>query len=305
MYLTIFYNMVKNYPEVASITVNYYFILVSLISNNTLTTIKSEQNPNFFMGNNSGYIPNFYYMLIFCDTLLRCVTPGMKLTSTYSPYFLNRKKNLEYENIPDWSYYPSLPQNWDKILTTEFYVHFMLYHNYSKWKEITCHLCYCDEEVSVKIMKLVCEFIKSKTFMPMVEKVFNNALYVFDLKDNLEHIRVDALFELNDKINQEPVELEQHKILCQYLEDEKENSIKFVLLMLYCFGKAIENYDVIAQYFDNNKNKLGWIGTFIFKIKNDQITKDKFIKECGYILNQHPDLLQVIQDNLIKRFIQK
>ena len=305
LFLTIFYNMVKNYPEVASITVNYYFILVSLISNNTLTTIKSEQNPNFFMGNNSGYIPNFYYMLIFCDTLLRCVTPGMKLTSTYSPYFLNRKKNLEYENIPDWSYYPSLPQNWDKILTTEFYVHFMLYHNYSKWKEITCHLCYCDEEVSVKIMKLVCEFIKSKTFMPMVEKVFNNALYVFDLKDNLEHIRVDALFELNDKINQEPVELEQHKILCQYLEDEKENSIKFVLLMLYCFGKAIENYDVIAQYFDNNKNKLGWIGTFIFKIKNDQITKDKFIKECGYILNQHPDLLQVIQDNLIKRFIQK
>ena len=138
--------------------------------------------------------------------------------------------------------------------------------------------------------------------MPIVERVFNNALDVFNLKDNLEHIRVDALFELNDKINQEPVELEQHKILFQYLDDEKENSIKFVLLMLYCFGKAIENYEVIAQYFDNNKSKLGWIGTFIFKIKNDQITKDKFIKECGYILNQHPDLLQVIQDNLINHF---
>ena len=305
LFLTIFYNMVKNYPEVASITINYYFVLVSLISNNTLTTIKSEQNPNFFMGNTSGYIPNFYYMLIFCDTLLRCVTPGMKQTNTYSPYFLNRKKNCEYENIPDWSYYPSLPQNWDKIITTEFYNNFMLYHNYAKSKEITCHLCYCDEDVSVKIMKLVCEFIKSKTFMPIVERVFNNALDVFNLKDNLEHIRVDALFELNDKINQEPVELEQHKILFQYLDDEKENSIKFVLLMLYCFGKAIENYEVIAQYFDNNKSKLGWIGTFIFKIKNDQITKDKFIKECGYILNQHPDLLQVIQDNLIKRFIQQ
>ena len=305
LFLTIFYNMVKNYPEVASITINYYFILVSLISNNTLLTIKSEQNPNFFMGNNSGYIPNFYYMLIFCDTLLRCVTPGMKTANRYSPYFLNRKINFGDENIPDWSHLPSLPQNWDKILTTEFYINYMLYHNYAKSKEITCHLCYCDEEVSVKIMKLVCGFIKSKTFMPIIEKAFNNILCVFDLKDNLELIRVDALFELNDKINQEPVDLEQHKILFEYLEDEKENSIKFVLLMLYSFGKAIENYDVIAQYFDKNKSKLGWIGTFIFKIKNDQITKEKFIKESGYILNQHPDLLQVIQDNLIKRFIQQ
>ena len=78
--------------------------------------------------------------------------------------------------------------------------------------------------------------------------------------------------------------------------------MKFILIMLYNIGKAIEKYDVISKYFEKNKNKLTWIAKFIFMIKNDQNTKDKFIKDSGYILNQHPDLLQVIQESIIQRY---
>ena len=302
LYLTIFYHMVQNYPEVASITINYFFVLVSLISNNTLSNIKSEINPNYSMGNNSGYMPNVYYLLIFSDTLLKCASPGMIKTNTFSPYFTNIK--IE-KGIVNWSKYPTLPKNWEKILTFEFYINYLLNYNYARPKELTCHLCYCDEQVSVQILNLVCQFMKTKTFMPLIEKVFNNSLSVFDLKDNLELIRVDALFELKDKINEEPIDTEQNKILFEYLEGEKDNSLKDTLLMLYCIGKAIEKYEVIGQYFDKNKNKLEWIGTFINKIKTDPATKERYIKESGYILNQHPDLLEVIQNNLIKRFIKE
>ena len=303
LYLITFYNFVRSYPETASITVNYFFPLVSLISNNILETIKSESNPNYLMGNNKGYQVNYNYILIFCDTILRCVTPGMKNTNTFSPYFSNRKQRASDSSFINWSQYPCLPKNWEKILSIEFYVNFMLFHNYAKSKEIICHLCYCDEENSVKILKLVNAFTKTKSFFPFIEKVFNNALYVFDLRDNLELIRADALFELEDKNYLNTIELERNKNLFEHLEEEKDNSMKFVLTMLYSIGKAIEKYDdILGKYFENNKSKLKWIGMFIFMIKNDQITKEKYMKDSGYILNQHPDLLQIIQEQIIKRF---
>ena len=304
LYLYIFYYLVQNCPESALIIVNYFFSLISLITNNTLSTIKSEINPNYLMGNNNNYQVNYYYILIFCDTILRCVTPGMKNSSSYSPYFLNSKQNSTNEiNYYDLLKYPCLPNNWEKILSIEFYVNCILFNPYSKSKEITCHLSYCDEQTSFKILKLVCEFSKTKTFFPFIEKVFNNVLCVFDLKDNLDLIRADALFELDDKNYEEPIDVEeQHKTLFNYFEEQKEDNMKFILIMLYNIGKAIEKYDVISKYFEKNKNKLEWIAKFIFMIKNDQNTKDKFIKDSGYILNQHPDLLQVIQESIIQRY---
>ena len=123
------------------------------------------------------------------------------------------------------------------------------------------------------------------------------------MKDNLDLIRADALFELDDKNYEEPIDVEeQHKTLFNYFEEQKEDNMKFILIMLYNIGKAIEKYDVISKYFEKNKNKLEWIAKFIFMIKNDQNTKDKFIKDSGYILNQHPDLLQVIQESIIQRY---
>jgi hypothetical protein len=300
LYLSIFYHILFLAPEAASITINSFFTLVSLISNNTLSNIKSEINPNYYMGGNAGYLPNFYYILIFSETILNSVTPGMIKSNSYSPYYLGCRYGLSEANL---SKHPLLPKNWEKILTTEFYINFMMNYNVDKIKDITSHLCYYDEQVSVQILSLVCQFMKTRSFTPLIEKVFNFSLCVFDLKDNLNLVRVDALFELNDKINEEPVDTEHQKILFEYLEKESETSLKDVLVILYSIGKAIEKYDVIGQYFDKNKNKLGWIATFISKIKNDPATKERFVKESGYILNQHPDLLEVIQKNLIKRFI--
>ena len=125
------------------------------------------------MGNNNAYQANYYYILIFCDTILRCVTPGMKNSSSYSPYFLNKKHNSSNEIYnKDWLQYPCLPNNWEKILSIEFYVHFILFNSYSKSKEITCHLSYYDEQTSVKILKLVCEFSKTKTFLPFIDQLY-------------------------------------------------------------------------------------------------------------------------------------
>ena len=305
LFLIIFHYMVKSYPETACILVNYFFTLISLITNNKLNSIKSESNPNYFMGGNATYQTNINYMSIFSDTILRCVTPGMKNSGQFSPYFSYKKRNTSEESyFTNWLEYPQLPKNWEKILSMEFYIHYILEHPYSRSKEITGHLSFNDEKVSIQILKLICEFTKTTSFVPLIEKVFNNVLCVFDLKDNLEIIRADALFELNDNnINEEPIDMEFHKNLFDYLEQEKNNSMKKVLLILYNIGKAIENYEIVAHYFENYKSKLAWIGTFIFNIKNDQNTKDRFVNNCGYILNQHPDLLKVIQENLINRYI--
>ena len=109
LYLIIFYHLVQNYPESALIVVNYFFPLVPLITNNTLSSIKSEINPNYSMGNNKAYQTNYYYILIFCDTILRCITPGTKTSSTNSAYFLNKKQNSSNEiYYKDWPLYPSL-----------------------------------------------------------------------------------------------------------------------------------------------------------------------------------------------------
>ena len=302
LYLIRFYDILKNFPETAAITINYFFTLVSLVTNNTLQSIKSESNPNFLMGNNTNYQTNNNYICILSDTILRCVTPGMKNSSQYSPYFSNRKKNSD----PDFylmtnSPYPTLPKNWEKILTNEFYIHFILFHPYSKSKEITCHLCFCDETVSVIIMTLVCEFLKSRTFLPMIEKVFNNVIGVFDLNDNLNIIRVEALFELGDKNSDDVDELER-KTLFEYYNENKEKIMQNVLLMLYNIAKAIENYEIIEQYFANHKNKIEWIGGYINKIKNDLAMKNNFEKSCKYIMNIHPDLMKKINENFIKKY---
>jgi hypothetical protein len=197
--------------------------------------------------------------------------------------------------------YPTLPKNWEKILTNEFYIHFILFHPYSKSKEITCHLCFCDETVSVIIMKLVCEFLKSRTFLPMIEKVFNNVIGVFDLNDNLNIIRVEALFELGDKNSDDVDELER-KTLFEYYNENKEKIMQNVLLMLYNIAKAIENYEIIEQYFANHKNKIEWIGGYINKIKSDLAMKNNFEKSCKYIMNIHPDLMKKINENFIKKY---
>ena len=308
LYLIIFYNFVKGYPETSSICVKYLMpTIVSLITNNILSNIKSEINPKYLMGNNTSYTVNNNYMLIFSDIILRCVTPGMENTKTFSPYFTGRRNLSEEHNSSyiDFSKYPHLPDNWEKMLSIEFFINFVLFHSFSKSKEIICHLCYGDESTSNKILSLLNQFIKQKNvFIPFIEKVFNNAINVFELKDALEFTRLDTLFQLNDENNidnKEPCDIEDSNLFDYYYE-EREKHINLVLCMLYNFAKAIEKYSIISQYFEKNKSKIIWINYFLMELKTDPKMKEDFSKNNAMIMNQHPDLLQVIQKSIIKRF---
>ena len=307
LYLIIFYNFVKGYPEISSICVKYLPTIISLITNNTLSNLKSETNPNYIMGNSTNYTVNNNYMLIFSDIILRCATPGMENTKTFSPYFTGRR-NLSGESNSsyiDFSKYPHLPNNWEKMLSIEFFLTFVLFHSSSKSKEIICHLCYGDENTSNKILSLVNQFIKQKNvFIPFIEKVFNNAINVFELKDALEFTRLDTLFQLNDENNidnKEPCDIEENNLFDYYYE-EREKHINLVICMIYNIAKAIEKYAIISQYFEKNKSKLIWINYFLIELKSDPKMKEDFSKTNAFLLNQHPDLLKVIQESIIKRF---
>ena len=100
------------------------------------------------MGGNATYQTNINYMSIFSDTILRCVTPGMKNSGQFSPYFSYKKRNTTEESyFTNWLEYPQLPKNWEKILSIEFYIHYILEHPYSRSKEITGHLSFNDEKL--------------------------------------------------------------------------------------------------------------------------------------------------------------
>ena len=154
-------------------------------------------------------------------------------------------------------------------------------------------------------MSLVNVFIRSKNpLLPFIEKVFNNALSVFELKDALEFIRVDTLFQLNDEKNsenKEPIDTEEYTLF-EYYYEIREEHILLVLNMLYNVGKALEKYEIIRQYFVKYKNKIEWIKYFLVELKSDPKMKEDFIKNNGFIMNLHPDLMQVIQESIIKRF---
>ena len=143
--------------------------------------------------------------------------------------------------------------------------------------------------------------------MPFIEKVFNNTLSVFELNDALQFSRLDTLFQLNNNkntLNKEPFDIEDNKSLplFEYLYEERENHINLVLYILYNIGKAIEKYDIVGQYFEKNKNKIEWIKYFLIELRNDQKMRNNFLKNNNFIIAQHPDLMHVIQENIVRRF---
>jgi len=301
LYLYIFYYLVKSYPEASLICVNYLYTIISLITNNCLPDIKSKENPNYLMGNSNTYNVNNYFIMIFNDIILNCVTPGMKNSNKYSPFFNNRKHQSENDNYIDFSKYPQLPKDWEKMLSTQFFINCVLLNTFSKSREIICHLCFCDENTSVKILSLVNRFMREVNYYQYVERVFNNALSVFELKDALEFIRVKYLFQLGDESNNSNDindDIEQNALFDFYYK-ERENSTLFVLGMIFNIANAIEKYGTIFKYFEKYKNKLGWVPYFIMEVQSNERMKDNIMK--SNILNEHPDIIQVINEKIVKK----
>lgn len=301
LYLMIFYYLVKSYPEASMICVNHFYTLISLITNNTLPDIKSKVNPNYLMGSSNTFLVNEHYIMIFNDIVLNCVTPGMKNSSKYSPSFNNRKQKSHSDNYIDFSKYPQLPKDWEKMLSTQFFINHILLNTFSKSREVICHLCFCDENISVKILSLVNQFMREVNYLQYVERVFNNALAVFELKDALEFIRVKSLFQLTDESsnsNEINDDIEQNTLFDFYYK-ERETSTVFVLCMIFNIAKAIEKYGAIYAYFEKNKNKIEWVPYFLIEMKSKDKMKDNIMK--SNILNERHDLIQVINEQMIKK----
>jgi hypothetical protein len=140
--------------------------------------------------------------------------------------------------------------------------------------------------------------------LPFLEEVFNNAISVFNLNDALGFIRVETLFQLNfdeNNSNKEPIDNEQIGLLDYYCE-ERETNINLILYMLYNIAKAIERYGIVQQHFEKYKNKIEWVKYFLIELKSDPNMKESFLQNNTFILKEHPDLMQVIQESLIKKF---
>ena len=74
-----------------------------------------------------------------------------------------------------------------------------------------------------------------------------------------------------------------------------------MVYILYNIGKSIEKYDIVYKYFVKNKNKIEWIKYFLNELKNNLKMRTEFLKNNNFIMTQHPDLIHVIQESLIKK----
>jgi hypothetical protein len=255
------------------------------------------------MGQAEGQNVNDYYLLIFCEIILKCVTPGMLKAKDYSPYFSNQKINQENDSEINFDIcnYPKLPDNWTILLSTQFFLINVLLNYNSMPKEIICHLCYCDDNVSIKILTLLNEYLRFKNVMIQVkEKIFKNALNVFELKDNLQIIRAETLFQLNFSVKDDDLE---QKGLFEFFFEERENSIALVLDILYAISESFDKYETIYNYFEKNKIKIKWIKEYIKQIKTDEKLKDKFNRNCSFVLAVHKDLLDKIEESFCNKLL--
>ena len=115
-------------------------------------------------------------------------------------------------------------------------------------------------------------------------------------KNGLETLydKISEMFNL-DEIN---YDIEQNALFDFYYK-ERENSTVFVLSMIFNIAKAIEKYGIIFSYFEKNKNKIVWVPYFIMEVQSDVKMKDNIMK--SNILNEHPDIIQVINEKMVKK----
>ena len=306
LYLELLYYLVKNFNESSKIISQFLFPIISLITNNTIFEFKSIYNSNFYMGNDQNYIPNSKYIMIFSEIVLRCVTPGMLNSNTFSPYFIGKINDENSDNEhPDFSIYPKLPEGWEKMLIPNFCINYLFFHNNCKGKEIICHLCYCDENTSVKILSLVNEYLKHKEFcyIQFYHLIFNVVINVFEIKDNLQFIRRETLFQLNtDKIEIEEIKDNDSSnlTLLDFCYEERFKSFLVVVNLLFLIANIIEKSSLVSDYFKQYKEKIMWVQDFYLEIKKEDNYKTILVNSDSF--KQNPSMMSVIYNNLIKRF---
>ena len=293
LFLDLFNAIIASYPEASIVSSNYLLTLASLITNNSVQMLKSEVNPNFKMGNNNqNYISNFFYTSSFCNTILRCITPGMIMSNKKSPYFISRF-DFNQEN-PDFSSYPKIPENWDKYLEQYFFN--FIFNASDEPVKIIFHTCFFDKKNSCNMMKFINNHLRNQwIYLINIDNIILRACQIFNLNDGLNEMRLQTLFELDlDEINKEP--------LFQLYYRSKDNCPNIVALGIYVFAKIISQYQVVFDYFIKNKNNVEWIKDYYAIILvNIEDKKSYIYKNLEKTLEKYPDLLQVIENEFINK----
>ena len=278
MFLHLFKYCTDNFPEISHVCVNYLVKLISFITNNSLKNFKSEENPNFIMGGNFNYSVNFNYTNIFSNIILSSVTEGMLISKEYSPCFKGDKNN-------NMEFYAKLPDDLNIIYSMEFFINYLYSYNYSD--RVIVHLSYKDENNSVQILSAVNKFLKQKNIrIEQMENILIKLSNVFNIIDGLEMKRMEIFFELNQANDNN---------LFTYLYEERYS--EFVLCIIYNFALILEKYEIVYNYFLENKNKLMWLDNYIQELKIDGFMNDYFSRANS----RHQNILFIIENNLIER----
>ena len=287
MFLHLFKFCVSSFPEITIMLEDLLIPLISFISNNSLNNpiFKSKENPNFYMGGNKGCKVNENYEKIFSEIILNSINNGMYTKKKLSPYFKGINQN--YNDNNNFESYPKLPDNIEIIFDQDFFIKFL--SSYNCTSELICHLCYEDENISRKILFEINKYLRQvNNRINIVENIFTKICNVFSINDSLTGLRLETLFQLNSD-NQGFVPL------FEFFYNQRQT--EFFLVILFNLSSVMYQYDSISQYFMNNKQKIQWIFSYFYDLKEEGFLNDSYNKVNSY----HPEFMQIIEEGFINR----
>ena len=293
MFLHLFNYCVSSFPEISLSLENILIPLISFITNNSLNNpmFKSKENPNFLMGGNKGFKVNDNYSKIFSEIILHSINDGMYTKKKLSQYFKgvnpSINNNNEINQNINFDLYPRLPNNINIIFDQEFFINFV--SSYNCPNELVCHLCYEDENISIKMLSEINSYLRhTNSRINTMENVFTKICNVFSINDSLTELRLETLFQLNSN---EPGTIP----LFDYYYNERQT--EFVLDILFNLSSVMYQYDAISEYFIKNKFKIQWVYGYFIDLKEEGFLNDVYNKVNSY----HPEFIQIIEEGLINR----
>ena len=144
---------------------------------------------------------------------------------------------------------------------------------------------------------------KEYSYIQSYQFIFNVIINVFEIKDSLEFIRCDTLFQLNI----DAIDIDESKnkdsnnlTLLEFCYEERYKSFLVVVNLLFLIANIIEKSSLVSDYFKQYKEKIMWVQDFYLEIKKEDNYKTILVNSDSF--KQNPSMMSVIYNNLIKRF---
>ena len=293
LFLDIYNAIIISYPEASIVSSNYLFTMGSIITNNLIPFFRSKVNPNFKMGKDNNYSCNYLHMTAFCNTILRCVTPGMISSKKISPFFIARA-NFNEEN-PDFSIYPKIPENWGEYIDNYFFNYGVISLK-DEPAMILYHTSFYNEEISIKIMSSLNKYLKNIIlYASNIDAILLKACEIFNLNDGLNELRIKTLFELEQSENKE-------NSLMNFYIKLKDQAPCIICFGIYSLAKVIKQHQNVYEYFIKNKNSVLWVKDFyVVMMINSEDKNSEFYKKIEKLIVKCPDLYQVIENDFVNK----